>query len=459
MHIERIALRNFKCFKEIDIKLSKITLLTGENSSGKSSLLYGLLGALQTQDFPYFLSPNGKYVNMGDFIEISYNNQRKQLITIELSIGGGDTYQFITNWKLNTRTKMPILHSLQVIGQYFVADLTSEQNYYSLSFKCDKNINNEKNNELPKALRSILELIVQDTNSHNLRKRFTINLDSESFEVRDVSHVKIDDLRDLNFTLLDKSLFGVSQYFWRFSQVFKAQDRHINFISSFRLQPERMYYQTARPDEKIGRLGENYTDQILEWKVNRSKKLHELVSILQKLNLLDSIGARQLKGGRFEILAKVKDRGPWSSLADVGFGISQFVPIIVADLQLPKASTLVIAQPETHLHPSAQAALADYIIDQITTKSKRYIIETHSEYFINRLRLSIVKGKLKPHDISTYFFENNHNGSHSHNIRLLPNGSIMDAPETFFATYMMDVFDIALNSDGALANEEGHLCR
>ena len=79
MQIYRLALKNFKCFKEVDVSFSKITLLTGENSSGKSSLIYGLLAALQSinpigESFPYYLSLNGKYINMGGFKDVSFNH-------------------------------------------------------------------------------------------------------------------------------------------------------------------------------------------------------------------------------------------------------------------------------------------------------------------------------------------------------------------------------------------------
>jgi predicted ATP-dependent endonuclease of OLD family len=70
MNLKRIKLRNFKCFESIEVDCAKITLLTGANSSGKSSLLNGLLGAIQTTRYPFFYSTNGDYVNMGDYSEV-----------------------------------------------------------------------------------------------------------------------------------------------------------------------------------------------------------------------------------------------------------------------------------------------------------------------------------------------------------------------------------------------------
>ena len=80
--INNISLKNFKCFQQTAINLSRITLLTGENSTGKSSVLYGLLAPFQSNDFPLYLSPNGRYVNMGDFKEISFNNLKLRVESI-----------------------------------------------------------------------------------------------------------------------------------------------------------------------------------------------------------------------------------------------------------------------------------------------------------------------------------------------------------------------------------------
>ena len=77
--LKTLHLKNFKCFKkEQSITFEKLTILTGENSSGKSSVLNAILGSIQSGEYPYKFSPNGKYVNMGDFKEVSNNIQQKK---------------------------------------------------------------------------------------------------------------------------------------------------------------------------------------------------------------------------------------------------------------------------------------------------------------------------------------------------------------------------------------------
>lgn len=148
-------------------------------------------------------------------------------------------------------------------------------------------------------------------------------------------------------------------------------------------------------------------------------------------------------------MVKVNKEGVRSSLDDVGFGISQFLPIIVADLQIGDQSTLFVSQPEIHLHPSVQAEFGSYMVNQIKSAKKNYIIETHSEYLLNRMRLAIVKGEIPKDDVKVYYFQNDGVDVHTHCLEFTTDGRILNAPGDFFKTYQMDVMDIAMNSQPA----------
>ncbi len=405
MIIEKVTLKNFKCFKETNIDFSKITILTGANSSGKSSCLYGLLSALQSTQFPLYLSPNGKYVNMGDFEEFSFNNSRNSVITLDLviNIQRGRKWNIRTDWAINSSNNMPQLQNLRAEGDIFNFSII-KNDVYVLNLRCDK----EKYSKT----------------------------------------IRFERLEELGKVLLEQNLGGMK---WILDVINAVRnfDKNINFISSFRHQPERTYYQKSKSDAKAGRFGEGYIDQISEWENRKSENFQYLTSILRDLGLVRAMKVKQLKGGLFELRVKAKNdknKGVWVSLADVGFGVSQFLPVIVADLQLSPNSTLLLAQPEIHLHPSVQAALGDYFIKQASEQNKRYIIETHSEYLLNRIRLSIAKEELKPADISVYYFENSADGSETYKIEFCKDGQIKGAPKGFFDTYMMDVMEIALHS-------------
>jgi predicted ATPase len=406
MSIKRIALKNFKCFKEVEVSFSKITLLTGENSSGKSSLIYGMLAPLQsislnTNSFPLYLSLNGNYVNMGGFEEISFNHISKNNFEININFSFGKRiYNFKTLWAFDPIRKSPRL-----------VRLTDDDPFTQIEVKQKEDMS------------------------------YVVNICHSDKELEPL------DINDFHVQVIDKSDIEVYNYFIDISDTLYSElINDFNFISSFRFQPERTYYQSL-VGNKIDKFGSGYIDQILEWNDSNSGEIFDLVNILKEINILYDIKPNRLSGGRFEVKVKVKSKSKWESLADVGFGISQFLPIIVADLQLEDDSTLVMSQPEIHLHPSVQANLGNYLVKQVKERNKNYIVETHSEYLLNRIRLLIVNGEIQPEDVAVYYFENSiKNGSVAHRIEFTKQGQILNAPKGFFETYMIDTMDIALNA-------------
>jgi predicted ATPase len=406
MRIKRLALKNFKCFKEVDISFSKITLLTGENSSGKSSLIYGILAPLQSvslngNSFPLYLSLNGNYVNMGGFEEVSFNHSLKNNLEIDLNFAfGGRVYKFNTSWCFDIIRNSPRLRNLKNGSPFTKIEVNQKEDL-----------------------------------------SYVVNIEHNDVELKPL------DIHDFHTQAIDDSDRRVYDYFIEISDdLYNELINNFNFISSFRFQPERTYYQSLL-NRTVDKFGGGYIDQILEWNDNQSKELLNLASILKDLKILYDIKPHRLSGGRFEIKVKVKSKSKWESLADVGFGISQFLPIIVADLQLSDDSTLIMSQPEIHLHPSVQANLGDYLVKQVNERNKNYIVETHSEYLLNRMRLLIVKGEIEPEDVAVYYFENSvKDGSIAHRIEFTKDGQILNAPKGFFETYMIDTMDIALNA-------------
>ena len=375
MKIEQLTLENFKCFKsEKTFDFSRLTILTGANSSGKSSVMYAILMILQSDTFPEELSTNGDYVNLGDFKEISNSHKENNLIKIGLKINkhllSHSFIYFNTEWSEDKTDKLPLLNNLSN-GVEFV----------------DKSINFNKN-------------------SGNY----------DEFEM-DAIHHGLLNLR-----------------------------KQSNYVSAFRQSPKRTYLEKNKADFKIGTEGEEYIDQIVEWDKRSNGKIKELVKTMKELDLINEIKINRLGGGRFEVLVKPVSSSNFSALSDVGSGISAFMPIIVADLQLPNESTLYLQEPETHLHPSIQSKFGGYIVNQINNSEKNYVIETHSEYFLNRIRLAIVKGELKKEDIKVYFLENNKEDTDVYDIDFTTTGVINNAPKNFFDTYFADSMAITLNA-------------
>lgn len=435
MRIKKISLKNFKCFKEVDLSLSPLTLLTGANSSGKSSFLHSILGFLQTEYFPFYLSPNGKYVNMGSYEEIVFKHRTERQIEISGVIenqtepGEDSRLEFTSRWDKNPVNDLPQLKYLQILGDQYDLRLFRE-NKYVLNLK----IQSEEFDL--SGLKKWFEEV------ENIKKAKKKTLSETLIDIQDAKFRDLDELFKNLKVHLPLSISGIDPAL----ETFREADKTFNYIGSFRQTPERTYYQKAKSNFKVDVSGEGYIDQILEWEESNSPKFAQLNAIMQELELFSKIKSRKINGGRFELRVQTNEKGIMASLTDVGFGISQFLPIIVADLQLPDDAILAVSQPEMHLHPKIQATLGSYFVKQVKTKGKQYLVETHSEYLLNRIRLAIVKGDIFPNEVALYYFENSPNGTRIYKIDLTRDGQIKNAPEGFFDTYMMDTMEIAMNA-------------
>ncbi len=125
----------------------------------------------------------------------------------------------------------------------------------------------------------------------------------------------------------------------------------------------------------------------------------------------------------------IKGIGPSVNLVDVGYGVSQVLPLVVDSLQRLEVNDLfLVQQPEVHLHPRAQAELGTFFAS-MANKSRRFVVETHSDYLLDRVRMEVRSGKhIRAEDVSILYFERDKNGAHIHNIELDSAGSIVNPP-------------------------------
>ena len=137
----------------------------------------------------------------------------------------------------------------------------------------------------------------------------------------------------------------------------------------------------------------------------------------------------------FQLRVKVRT-GPPANLMDVGYGVSQSLPILVQAMDA-KRCTFLLQQPEVHLHPRGQADLASLFVESCRKRKNRFLIETHSDYIVDRVRISVRKGALKPEDVSILYFEPRGNAVTIHNMTLDGAGNLEGAPggyRDFFLT-------------------------
>ena len=130
-------------------------------------------------------------------------------------------------------------------------------------------------------------------------------------------------------------------------------------------------------------------------------------------------------------------KGPRRNLIDVGYGVSQVLPVITELLQEEASPMFLLQQPEVHLHPSAQAALGS-LFCRVAGPDRRLVVETHGDHLLSRVRMDVRDGAsdLKPEDVSILFFERDDLDVRIHSIGLDEEGNVRGAPATYRKFFM-----------------------
>ena len=158
----------------------------------------------------------------------------------------------------------------------------------------------------------------------------------------------------------------------------------------------------------------------------------QLVEFGKSSGLFQNIEVKNLGGALgspFQL--KFTVRGPSANLIDVGYGVSQILPILVQILDFDAYGEIpffLLQQPEVHLHPRAQAELSSLLAQLASTSNRSFIVETHSDYMIDRARIDIRKGHIQPEDVSLIYFEPKGNIVKVHNISFDEMGNLVGVP-------------------------------
>ena len=454
IRLNHIKVKNFKCFsEEVDLELGKLTLLTGANSTGKSSLMYSVLGALQSPRFPYEYSANGRFVNMGNFTEMVFGHDKSLPIEISFSlIENGIPFDVQTTWVNGEVNDQAILSKYAAHSYNFDFSIRLKEKGDSSEYLLSLNYRPRENDAQSsfvldlflKDIQRIIELYKTEHQGKDISKELFAGFE-QSTTVNNV-YLRINEKgvscpdnprATVAYTIVSRLIADAIHHY----------QEKMNFISSYRLPAERIYLEESLENGKIQASGKGFVNQLLHWRESNRQYYETLVGEMRSIGVLYDIEPERIGGGQFRIGVTTHKNGPKASLSDVGFGISQLLPVVVGDIELGKESTLFTAQPEIHLHPNAQANYADYLVSQINN-DKNYIVETHSEYILNRIRLAIVKGKLKEEDLRVYYLSQEHDSTRLFPVRFTKNGQILGAPQDFFETYMIDVMNIAMEAVG-----------
>jgi len=402
--VDSLILENVRCFKTLPrIPIRPITLLVGENSTGKTTVLASiriladLVERFQTPDF------NEDPFQLGSFKDIANNpGSRWQAKDFSLGLEIAQSKQKASKSKKSNRKKPVqflakfIEHSAQpILSQWTVssgefslsAQFTPESDMVSIDISTPR-----CSNVIPFQsaepfmifgdMRFFLHMMARD------KKYMKSVIDGDG------DRPSSEDIKTIQHSLdIVTSSFHARPY----------------AVAPVRTKPKRTYdpiseHPTPEGDHIPMVLARMSNANPVDW-VRLCKQLAEFGKASGLFETITVKNLSRAESGPFQI--RLSFGGPKYNLVDIGYGVSQGLPVVVDALRAKKGQTVLIQQPEVHLHPRAQASLGSLLAGLAVTEKKRFVIETHSDHLIDRIRMDVRDGVggLKPTDVSIIYFE------------------------------------------------------
>lgn len=469
--ITRISVSGYKSLaEECSIEIAPLTILSGSNSSGKSSIMQPLLLMKQTLESTYdagSLKLNGANVRLTSTDQIFTKNIDKlSRLTNNFTVSIGLDEEIILK---NTFKKESKVKGIKVFSSMY------KYKDYAMTLETDMNHENILN-----GFSENLQKLYQILNNRNHMEIFINNIKTD-YKRRNGHDLSEDKLSEVINTFSDKlnqftgslnkfevasyrcflyvyafsispdnflvsseesDVIGITNLFNFFGHnglcsIVDERIRQLIHVPGLRGNPARTYPVSSVGREFTGTF-ENYVANIIhDWKLNKDKRLKQLGEALQTLGLTWKVDTKQIDDTQIEVrVGRVANKGNTKSndmvsIADVGFGLSQTLPVVVALLVAEPEQLVYLEQPEIHLHPRAQANLAQLLVDA-ANRGVRVVVETHSELLIRRVQSLVAEDKITAEKVKLHWFKQDDNGfTNITTASLDETGAFGDWPEDF----------------------------
>ena len=420
--ITELSAQNFKSWENTgQLQIAPLTGFFGANSSGKTSIFQTLLMLKQTAERPpdwngaIDFGDEGSVVNLSSFNEVIHRHKTGLSLDISVSwqlpekliIGGGSTpaQAFPRTPRSSNRTEIGALSfSTTIVSAGNDSIAVDGFGYMSDGYEFFG--------------------IVRDSDGQyklvappNLRLQGAFSsFPFRCYGIRDGS-AKVPDTPFLSFERAFKDLFS-----------------RIHHLSPLREPPRHHYAYGGEHPKGVGRYGEQAIAALLSGRIQLLSIDEQILKWLERLELIDSYRLQADPDGEkdYEFRLKQYKDGPEVRLTDIGLGVFQILPTLALCYYVPEGSILLLEQPEAHLHPKAQADLADVLIDVVKNRNIQIILETHSEYLLSRLQRRIAEEEIAATDTALYFCQVNDGTSEIERLNMDKYGNITNWPQDFF---------------------------
>ena len=401
--LQDFRLRDFRCFADAQTaKLARLTLLVGENSTGKTSFLAAVRAACRLAYGSGDTGFNDPPYRLGAYSEIAHASRTHQPGASSFELGfrrliGDSLIDLDTTFEPSEFVSHPAqtrwtCRDVWVRQSMLNGDIAEvEFGDGTRDWRVGDPTNMEGRRLFPAAICTAIEL---ELNAERLAAFFPL------------------------ITYFD-SKDGVREPYAG---------------APIRANPERTYNPKGTSSDPWGT---NAPDMLASLIENDPSKMRQHIEAFgRRSGLFDEIEIARLgkwDGAPLQVLVRKYDdkrrKGPKRNIIDVGFGVSQVLPVLIEVFQARAPQLFLFQQPEVHLHPSAQAALGT-LFCEVAAGGKQILVETHSDYLLNRVRMEVRDGGsgLTPADVSILFFQRQGMGVRIHSLRFDENGNVLNAP-------------------------------
>ncbi len=432
-HPFKISLNNFRAFAETDqVSIRPLTLLVGENSTGKTSFLSALRFAFDLKNIKTESYFNEYPFELGSYEDIAHDSINGKTsdrfsVSIEKQIDINKSLIF----RINSLEHENVIYAKMTFffksyfGYVVVSSIELQLEQGQLNFHFS-----EEGNVFIKSEDDIINLSgrQRDLFSNITGTKYINNITSALYFLMDFRFGR----ENPDWTPAQRKLVEL------FSSAF---DSFINTEYSIvcsppvRSVPRSVYTRSDDSGTKEPSNAPHELNRLKRADRRRWNKLHSGLSRFGKLSgLFTRFDIKKLTAhdsGPFQV--KVMVRGRSSTIADVGYGVSQALPIMTDILEAgSKPTAFLLQQPEVHLHPKAQASLGTMFSEFISKNSKGYIIaETHSDYLVDRIRIDVREGRLNCHNVNIIYFHAGENSIEIHEISIDKQGNLTNCPDGY----------------------------
>lgn len=443
----KILFDQFRCFGETQgAEVAPLTILVGENSSGKSTFMAGLRYMLDFTGGGVSPSFNKDPFYLGGYKNIAHFRGGKYGRAATFSIAISDSMRISPRQRENRDlfedldTGEPQVVSLELSFNDREGDAVVSGYKISIGSKTvDIDISR------PEATALITD--------HLDGFEQQLNLTERSFLISRGDFVSLDYfLQDIVYSINDakrddaaenRAVRIVEQVWQLFRRLPARRMSRVQALAPVRTRPQRNYDPTllsesSEGDQLIGRLGRVARTDAKQW----SRLKGNLERFGHETGLFENISIRKLgtsESNPFQI--NVRKAGREANIIDVGYGVSQILPIFILLSETRSSTTLLIQQPEVHLHPSAQAALGTVLASNAGRRTRPdIVVETHSDFLIDRIRKAVRDGTVSPQMVSILYFEKTGHNSKIFQIKLDKSGDILSAPKSYREFFRKEAF-------------------